>query len=90
MIAALLVRADCMLALERKIEAHISWTNLFPLSSCRGNKLGKRDKDEKETSKSLDEKTLQAFFIYVTYKIKIASIKFYKRFSMVAGFSGIF
>lgn len=35
------------------------------------------------------KKTLQAFFIHVTYKVKKAFIRFYKRYSVVAGFSGI-
>lgn len=83
------VRADCMLAPERRIAVHLIWTNLFPLFIYRGNKLGKRDKDEKKTSKSLDEKILQAFFIYVTHQIKKAFVRFYNRCSVVAGFSGI-
>lgn len=83
------VIADCMLAPERKIAVHHIWTDLFPLFFYRGNKLGKRDKDEKKTSKSLDEKTLQAFFIYVIHQIKKAFIRFYKRCSMVTVFSGI-
>lgn len=37
-----------VLAPRGKLQHRAPWTNLFPLSSYRGNKLGKRDKDEKQ------------------------------------------